>query len=173
MLVPRLFALQAVHPSRLSCSGPLAKLVLCRSLSRHGFAVAADRSLYSRCSNSGVAEPGLLFRSINPPAFRMAATNSAQKNDFSFVLRGQSKERTIPEFENGLPTHFVFAKASILLVAFLLQPSCKYVYCGFRPVRSTSSTPISSLKTRQTLLITPFRPDSSPIAISTCVRLEN
>tara|TARA_B110000902_G_scaffold57913_1_gene67878 strand:- start:140 stop:364 length:225 start_codon:yes stop_codon:yes gene_type:complete len=74
-----------------------------------------------------VALPGLELCSISPPSFRIAATSSAQKNELVSVLLGHSKDLAIPMFENGFPTHFVFAKCSIFLHACFEQPSCKYV----------------------------------------------
>ena len=109
------------------------------SRSTCGFAVHAARLWYRRYRVSGVALPGLDPASNKPPSLRMLATSSAQKKLVRSVCLGQRMDLAMPVFEKGLPTHSRFANLSIFCTAACEQPRLWYSYCGFLPVRSTSS----------------------------------
>ena len=113
------------------------ELSICRR-SVHGFADTAPLFLYVLYNELGVAAPVSAVWDKSPPAWRHAATSSAQNHDVPSLFLGQISDLAIPIDEKGFPT-CLRANWSIALSCAWLQPMLTYEYDGLIPVRSASS----------------------------------
>ena len=113
------------------------ELSICRR-SVHGFADTAPLFLYVLYKELGVAAPVSAVWDKSPPAWRHAATSSAQNHDVPSLFLGQISDLAIPIDEKGFPT-CLRANWSIALSCAWLQPMLTYEYDGLIPVRSASS----------------------------------